>query len=165
MALAYRRDESGLVLAEEAVDEARLSRALKLIDDRLVLQKERFDCPGGWRYRVLRVWSDEHPATHLFWWADEYGTPLPLTSGILDKVHVHLLGFRGNEHYLDEDAHNTRHLEQLDRMRQEAHDATVEEHAARLAGRVSVSMSRAADGRRRLQRDDTPDAPTSRRRP
>lgn len=163
MGLAYRQNESGFVVAEEALDEARLSRALKEIDDRLVLQKERFDGPGGWRYRVLRVWSDEHPAAHLFWWADEYGNPLELTSGILDRTHVHLLGFRGNDYYVDVDTHNEQHLERIEQRRHDLHEAVVEEHAGRLAGRLSVSISTAADGKRRRQRDETPDAPISRR--
>jgi hypothetical protein len=159
--LAYRRDESGLVLAEEAMDEARLSRALKEIDDRLVLQKERSSAPGGWTYRVLRIWSAEHPPAPVVIWEDDYGNPLPLTSGILDAVHKHLIGFRGNRFYVDEAEHNRRHVEQMEQRLADELEAIREEHLPRLSDRLSVSMS----GRlRRRRKDDSPDGPTARTR-
>lgn len=163
MALAYRRDDkSGLVLAEEHRDEARLSHALKQIDDRLVLQREKADVEGGWKYRVLRVWSEEHPPTPVLTWTDEYGRPLPLTDGLLDKVKIHMLGFRGNDYYVDADEHNRRHQERIDRQLAADLEAVADEHRGRLSGRLSVSMS----GRRRRKRTDrSPDMPLAHERP
>lgn len=161
--LAYRRDESGLVVAERDLsgDEARLSRALKQIDDRLVLQKERHDGPPGWKWRVLRVWSDSHPPTPIVTWTDEFGHPLPLTEGLLDKVRVHMLGFAANRYYVDADEHNRRHVERVEKRLADEHAAIVEEHLPRLSGRTSVSMS----GRlRRRRHDPTPDAPLAHER-
>lgn len=161
MALAYRRDESGLVLAEEAMDEVRLSRALKEIDDRYVLQKERSNAPGGWTYRVLRIWSAEHPPVPVLIWEDEHGNPLPLTSGILDLVQKHHLGLRGNAAYVSEDEHNRRHVERMERRLADEIEAIREEHMGRLTGRHFVAMS----GRmRRRRRDNTPDAPKANER-
>ncbi len=156
MALAFRHDQSGLVLAEETADEVRLGRALKEIDQRLVLQKERAAVEGGWHYRVLRLVSDDQPPTLIVGWTDDYGNPLPLTWGLIDRVHKHLLGFRGNDYYVDPDEHNRRRQERLERDLAADLEAIADEHRPRLSGRLSVSMS----GRlHRKQRDPTPDAP------
>lgn len=161
MALAYRNDESGLVVAEHTVDEARLGRALKEIDDRLVLQKERANVEGGWKYRVLRVWSEDHPPTPIITWTDEYGHALPLTWGLIDKVKIHMLGFRGNDFYVDPDDHNRRHQEKLDRQIAADHAAIAAEHRPRLSGRTSVSMSGKIH---RRQTDNSPSAPRAHER-
>lgn len=156
MAFAFRSDDSGLILAEQHEDESRVSRALKEIDPRLVLQKEMANAEGGWKYKVLRVWSEDQPPTPVLTWTDAYGYPLPLTWGLIDKVKVHYLGFRGNEYYVSEDEHNKRYQERMDKQLKNDMAAIAEEHKPRLSGRHSVSMS----GRmKRRQKDDSPDAP------
>lgn len=156
MAFAFRSDDSGLVLAEEHRDEAAVSRALKEIDPRLVLQKERANAEGGWKYKVYRIWSEDQPPTPVLTWTDAYGYPLPLTWGLIDKVKVHYVGFRGNEYYVSEDEHNSRYRAALDKQLKDDLAAITEEHKPRLSGRTTVSMSGKL---KRRQRDDSPDAP------
>lgn len=161
MDLAYRQDESGLLVAQETRDEQTITRALKQIDPRLALQKEPANAVGGWKYKVLRVWSEDQPPTPILTWTDEYGNPLPLTDGLIDKVHIHMLGFRGNDYYVSADEHNARLS--AEREKQQAADmaAIRDEHKGRLSGRTLVSMS----GRRqRTHNSSSPEAPNAHER-
>lgn len=81
-----RETGTGLVLAEQAGDEAGLSHALKQIDRRLVLQKHPAAVAGGFVYKVFVVVSEDQPAECICTWADEHGNPLQLSSGLLDLV-------------------------------------------------------------------------------
>jgi hypothetical protein len=87
MALVTSRTRSGLVVAEEAGDEARLSRALKDIDRDLILVRDRDEKYRMWVWKVL-VWAgDDRPAMHVLDWREGgTGRPFPLTSGIVDAV-------------------------------------------------------------------------------
>ena len=159
--LAYRQDGSGLLVAEETRDEQSITAALKQIDPRLALQKEPANAEGGWKYKVLRVWSEDHPPTPILTWTDEYGNPLPLTDGLIDKVHIHMLGFRGNDYYVSADEHNARVQAQREKQQKDDLAAIRDEHKGRLSGRLAVSMS----GRRqRTHNSSSPEAPNAHER-
>lgn len=161
MDLALRQDGSGLFVAEETRDEQAITAALKAIDPRLALQKERASAEGGWKYKVLRVWSEDHPPTPILTWTDAYGKPLPLTDGLIDKVHVHMLGFRGNDYYVSADEHNAKLQAQRDKQKADDLAAIREEHLPRLSGRLSVSMS---GKRKRTHHSASPEAPNAHER-
>lgn len=160
--LAYRQDDSGLVLAESICrDESQVVAALKEIDPRLALQKERANAEGGWKYRVLRVWSEDQPPTPILTWTDSYGNPLPLTFGLIDKVKIHMLGFRGNDYYVSADEHNAKVQAERDKQRADDLAAIRDEHLPRLSGRLSVSMS---GKRQRTHNSASPEAPNAHER-
>lgn len=159
--LAYRQDGSGLLVAEETRDEQTITRALKQIDPRLALQKEPANAVGGWKYKVLRVWSEDQPPTPILTWTDERGNPLPLTDGIIDKVHVHMLGFRGNDYYVSADEHNAKLQAERDKQRTDDMAAIRGEHKARLSGTLAVSMS---GERKRTHNSSSPEAPNAHER-
>lgn len=139
MALIERRHESGLVLAEDAMDEAALSRALKRLRPDFSLQKRPVDEENGGVtvYKVVHV-----PTGRVaFSWIDDYGRPLPLSSGLLDEFQRHLLGERGNSTLVTEDEHNRRLVEQTRRSLESDSAAIIADHQPRLAGRLSVSLA------------------------
>lgn len=153
MALTHRSTSSGLVLAEEAMDEAALSRALKQIRPDVTLQKRPVDeAKGGTLvYKVVHVES----GLVMFTWTDAHGRPLPLSSGLLDEFQRHQLGAR-NSGLVSDDEHNRRLVEQRERMLAEELAAVREEHMGRLTDRVSVSMA----GRHRPRKlGNSPDGP------
>lgn len=82
--------QSGLVVAEDSVDEARLQRALEQLDSRLVLTREADKRHSRWRWRVLVVVSDDRPAVHVCDWEDAKGAPLPLAMGLVERVQERL---------------------------------------------------------------------------
>lgn len=84
--MPLRQHGSGLVLAEDALDEARVSHAIKQVDDRYVLQKHPADVEGGWVYKVFCIVSEDQPAVCVLTWSDERGNPLPLSSGLVEEV-------------------------------------------------------------------------------
>lgn len=131
----YRTHESGLVVAEQAMDEARLQRALKEFDRRLVLQ---------WRppyYVVVCAMSDQY-APVVATWMDLSGKPLPLSSGLVEKVKAWHVGARNRPETVDE--YNARVGAELERDRQRDAEAIFDDHRPYLQrGRVQVSL---ADG-------------------
>lgn len=162
MDLAYRHSDSGLVLAEHICrDESQVVSALKEIDPRLALQKEAANAEGGWKYKVLRVWSEDHPPTPILTWTDDYGNPLPLTFGLIDKVKIHMLGFRGNDYYVSADEHNEKLQAARDKQKADDLAAIRDEHLPRLRGRTSVSMS---GKRKRTHNSNSPEAPNAHER-
>lgn len=139
MTLIQRRSDSGLVLAEQAMDEQSITRALKTLDGRLVLQKHPRNVEGGYVYKVLRVWSDSHEPAIVLTWMDEYGTPLPLSSGLIDEVQRHMLGARNAR--LDADEYNRRFEARVQADADYARSELIREHKPRVErGRVSVSL-------------------------
>lgn len=144
MTLIQRYTESGFVVAEEAFDEARLSRALKQIDDRLVLQVR------NGMYVVVCCVSENH-APVICGWHDRYGQPLPLSSGLLEKVHQLRVDARNKP--IDADEHNRRHAERLEADTQERLAAIRDEHRPYVE-RSRVQVTLANVGKRRYwQRD------------
>lgn len=140
MGFVTRQMGSGLVLAEQSADEAGLQRALRQIDDRLVLQKHPASVGGGWVYKVYRIVSDDQPAHCVCTWTDDHGRPLPLSSGLLDLVQslrVEARDRRGP----DADERNRRRQERVAKAHRDAGDSLVSEHRARVEkGRVSVGL-------------------------
>lgn len=133
MALVHRRHESGLVLAEQSADEAGLSRALKQIDDRLALQ---FRPPY---YVVVCQVSDEY-APVIATWMDLHGKPLPLSSGLIEKVQMWRLGARNRPETVDE--YNDRRQREIEADRERMYQALRDDHRPTIErGRVSVTLA------------------------
>lgn len=140
MGLVTRETGSGLVVAEQGGDEAAISRALKRIDDRYVLQKHPGDVPGGFVYKVFCIVSEDRPAECILSWADDYGNPLPLSSGLVDEVQRWRPENR-ERRGPDADERNRLLLERREREAREALAAISDEHRAGIEkGRVSVSL-------------------------
>jgi hypothetical protein len=138
--LIQRTHESGLVVAEQAMDEARLQRDLKDFDRRLVLQ---------WRppYYVVVCVVSEHYAPVVATWMDIYGNPLPLSSGLLEKVKAWHVGARNQPETVDE--FNERLRAEIERDRANEDEAIWADHAPYLRrGRVSVSLADTGKPRR-----------------
>jgi hypothetical protein len=127
MPLVNRVHESGLVLAEEAGDEARLSRAIKEIDSRYVLQRHPGEVDGGWVYKVFCIVSEDQPAVCILTWADGYGNPLPLSSGLVEELKKWRPENR-RRRGPDADERNQRLREETDRVRQEELAAISQDH-------------------------------------
>jgi hypothetical protein len=74
----------GITVASQASDEQSVRRDLKKIDDRYML-----DCvptSAGMCWIVLCRVGSEQPPLVVCNWLDEQGTPLPLSSGLVEKV-------------------------------------------------------------------------------
>jgi hypothetical protein len=133
VAILTRRHESGLVLAEQSQDEALLGRALRQIDDRLVLQ---FRPPY---YVVVCMVSDNY-APVVATWMDLHGKPLPLSSGLLEKVQAWRVGARNQPMGVDE--HNARRQAEIEKGRQDAYEQLREDHRPTIErGRFQVTMA------------------------
>lgn len=124
------------------MDEAAVGRALKQIDPRFVLQKHpRGGVEGGWVYKVVFFASDTY-APVVFTWMDEYGTPLPLSSGLVETFKRLALDSRNREP--DADEFNRRLAEQRAKERRDISEAIIADHTPRIArGRVGVSLATA----------------------
>lgn len=140
MGLVTRATESGLVLAEDAADEVGLQRALEQIDRSLVLQKEKADVGGGWIYKVIQMVTDDY-APVVFTWCDQYGNPLPLSSGLVEEfkgLRKEAASRRGP----DADERNRRLVERNRAQIESDRDAVIQDHRPRVEkGRVGVGMS------------------------
>ena len=153
-----RQHSSGLILAEQASDERAIGRALQQIRPDVALQvRPRDEEKGGVLvYKVVHVES----GMVMFTWMDDYGNPLPLSSGLIDEFQRRQLGAR-NTGLISDDEHNRRHREQIDRDRAERVEAIRDEHRNRLEDVLSVSMS----GRHRPYRQgNSPDGPSAKTR-
>lgn len=106
MSLVYRETGKGIWLAEQGADEAAMQRALERLDDRLILAWEVDPIYSSRVYKVVRRVSDDRPAVHICDWRDDYGKPLPLSSGLTDLVQSLRPGARGAGLGMDE--HNAR---------------------------------------------------------
>ena len=144
MSFVTSRTQSGLVLAEEAGDEARLSRALKDLDRDLILVRDRDEKYGLWVWKVL-VWAgDDRPAVPVLDWREGgTGRPLPLTSGIVDAVDAQRRDRPGGYDAMAEsDAANERLREERRRELDDGISAIEDDFRAQLErGRKQVSMA------------------------
>lgn len=132
---------SGLVVAEEAADEARLSRAVKQIDPAFVLQKHPADVAGGWVYKVFQVVSEDREAVCVLTWTDMFGNPLPLSSGLVDELQKYLPEARSRRGP-DADARNRQLAERRQRDMEHTVGEIIADHQARVArGQITVSLS------------------------
>jgi hypothetical protein len=124
------------------MDEASVQRQLKRLDGRLVLQKHARDgVEGGWVYKVVCIVSDTL-APIIYTWMDDYGNPLPLSSGLVDAVQSLLLGSRNKPE--DEDAWNARVMAERNRDIEREKQAMMDDHRPYVdRGRKSVSFAKA----------------------
>jgi hypothetical protein len=113
MTLIHRESKHGLIVAEESADEAAMTRALRRTDDRLRLIKEVDQRHGCFVWEVYCVVSDDQPAIQVCSWRDDYGTPLPLSNGLLDMVQSLRPENRGQR--VDADEHNRKLAEERQR--------------------------------------------------
>lgn len=154
MALVHRQTGSGLVLAEDALDEARVSHALKEIDRRYVLQKN----PDGDRpdlYVVSCIVSEDHNPVRLLSWADDDGTPRPLSSGLVEEVKKWRPEARVRRGP-DADEHNRRLKERDEQHRRDQFAAISDDHRAKVErDQVTVSLG-ATTSKRYWQRNRKP---------
>lgn len=128
-------------MAEHSRDEASLQRALREIDDRYVLQKHPGNVEGGFVYKVFCVVSEDQEAVCILTWADDYGNPLPLSSGLIDEVQKWRPENRSRRG-LTADERNTQLEARREQERRDALAAITEEHRAKVErGQVTVGMS------------------------
>ena len=133
MSLTTRRHESGLVLAEEVQGEPELRRALREFDDRLVLQLRP-------PYYVVVCVVNDHYAPVIATWMDLQGRPLPLSSGLLEKVQQARFGARNQPLSVDE--HNARRQAEIEKDRERMYEALRDDHAPTIErGRTQVTMA------------------------
>jgi hypothetical protein len=136
---ALRTTGSGLVVADEAMDEARVDAALKRLDRSFSLQKRRDDGELVEVYKVVKYVSDTL-APVVFTWVDEHGRPLPLSHALVDEFRRHMIGERTD--YVSEDEHNRRLVEERRRDARREADAVLDDHRPYVErGRVSVSLA------------------------
>lgn len=141
MRLVTRETGTGLVVAEHSADEARLSHALREIDDRYVLQKHPGDVAGGYVYKVFCVVSEDQEAVCILTWADDSGRPLPLSSGLVEEVKRWRPEARSRRGP-DADERNRQLQERREQERREALEAITDEHRAKVErGQVTVGLS------------------------
>ena len=79
------RERGGLQVAEMSQDEKTIAAELKAMDRRLVLNRNP-DESGRFCWDVHCIWSSDHPAVLICTWRDDNGNPLPLSSGLVEKV-------------------------------------------------------------------------------
>lgn len=101
------------------MDETTIGRALKQFDRRLSLQ---FRPP----YYVVVCLISEYEAPVIATWMDLHGKPLPLSSGLLEKVQAWHVGSRNRPQTVDE--HNAQRLVELEADRARTAEAVREDH-------------------------------------
>lgn len=79
--------DSGIVYPAEGMDGARIRAALKEHDRNLDLTQYADPHWNCWVYKVVYAVSPERQEV-LFAWRDPNGRPLPLSSGLIDKVKL-----------------------------------------------------------------------------
>jgi hypothetical protein len=131
---------SGLVVARDAMDEASVTRALKALDGRLVLQKHpRDDAPGGWVYKVICVVSDTY-APVVFTWMDEHGNSLPLSHALVEAMQERMVGSRNKLPTSEE--FNAQQKKRLERAADDIREEIIADHKPFLTrNRVGVLFS------------------------
>lgn len=123
MGLVESRTDSGLILVEQSTDGAAIGRALKQHDPSLELQQ--WPHPSGtWLYKVVARAGDGSVRTvYVHQLAD--GTPLPLSSRLLDEVKR--LDRNSRAPVASEDALNAAHRAGLDRQEQRDREALIDD--------------------------------------
>lgn len=155
MGLVYSRTPSGLVRAEHGADEAAVARALRRHDDDLRLVRG-FDLERQvWTWKVYRYAGSEREAEFLLVWADEDGTPRPLSMNLVDEVQRHDRNLRGD--LVDAAVHNARLRAERHKDYQREAEEIVREFGPKLDGtrlpviHRSQSLRRARDKARARQ--------------
>lgn len=123
MQLVESRTDSGLVVVEQSTDGAAVGRALRQHDSSLELQQ--WPHPSGqWLYKVVARTGDGPPHTVYVHQAHD-GTPLPLSSRIVDEVR--LLDRNSRRPHADEDELDRQHRAQLARDEERDRDALIDD--------------------------------------
>lgn len=136
MPLVERVTRDGLLVAEHGMDARSIQAALKQIDDRFQLWP-----PDGmseyWRvYCRINDWTE---APCVATWMDDFGNPLPLSSGLIDKVNR--LRMDSPNQGVSVDEHNAKHVQRVRDDREQRDHAIAQEHAPKLErARTSVSF-------------------------
>lgn len=87
MSASYVLSNHGeLVVAAHAADERAITRALKQLDDRLVLAINLDEETGQHVWQVLVRYGGDRPAQVVMSWRNEYGKPLPLSHALVEEV-------------------------------------------------------------------------------
>lgn len=124
---------NGLYVSEDAVDFNAVDKALYEVDDHLFLTWEVTD--GAKAYRVLYDRGDHEPA-EICRWVNERGDPLPLSSGLVERVK----SLRPRDGVVDLDA-SRKANEELERRQVADFEAEVDE--------IVKDMGPRAEGRKR----------------
>lgn len=142
----------GLYVVEFAQDFDAIDRELRLEDDRLFLSYEIDLRHNAKVYRVLCEVAGDKPPVCIVEWRDDLGRPLPLSSGILERVRSQRA--RGGVAALEAQAANERMVEQAAREADEQIEETVKEMLPRMRGRKRTTIPRSeglAAARRRTR--------------
>lgn len=132
-----QRERGGLTVLERSMDAQAIQRALKALDDALILLPP--DDYRGPYWKVYQHVSDWQDAVCVYTHMDEAGNPLPLSSGLVNEVDR--LRKDGRNKGLDADQHNAQRELQIEAEKAERGQAVVEEHRAKVErGRSSVSF-------------------------
>ena len=133
MPLHHRGTESGLVVAEEVIGEPAFKHALEQFDARLSLQ---FRPP----YYVVVCQVNDHYAPVIATWMDLNGNPLPLSSGLVEKVKAWHVGARNRPETVDE--FNARRQAELERDIARELEAIRDDHRPYVdRGRVQITLA------------------------
>jgi hypothetical protein len=131
---------SGLYVVEFGQDFAAIDRELRREDDRLFLTWEIDPRYNQKVYRVLCEVAGDKPSVCIAEWRDELGRPLPLSSGILERVRSQRA--RGGVAAQEAFASNEAMIEAAIRESDEAMDEIAEDVGPRIAGKRSAVLHR-----------------------
>jgi hypothetical protein len=135
MPLVYTRQDSGLVVAEHASDEASVARALRDHDSDLRLVRQLSESLGALVWKVYRYAGSERPAEFVCAWTDRSGTPLPLSHRLVDMVKG--LDRNSRAPVADADTLNARRKERAEKEVQRHNQDLIDDHLPRV-GRSPV---------------------------
>lgn len=91
-------------------------------------------------YYVVVCQVNDHYAPVIATWMDIHGKPLPLSSGLLEKVQMWRVGARNQPMSVDE--HNARRQAEIDKDRASLYEQLREDHRPTIErGRVAVTMA------------------------
>lgn len=145
MGFSYSTTDSGLVVAEQAMDEAAVRRALKEWDPDLRLVPQASEKLGTTLWKVMRTTGSDRPAEFVCAWQSDRGEPYPLSMRILDLVKQLDKNTRSSYQSVEErDARRRAELERETQQRNEdlADDWTPKHGRPVLPRSQSLRMSR-----------------------
>lgn len=141
MSLLVSETGSGLLVAEQSVDERAVSRLLRQHDDSLRLVPQRDEARMCTLWCVYRYMGGDRPALFICAWQTPDGEPLPLSARLLDKVQQ--LDGRTTGAPPNPDELNRQHRERLAKERRDRHDDIADYFRPHLdRNRVGISVSK-----------------------
>jgi len=138
---------AGLYVVEQAADFATIDRELRRFDDRLSLTFEIDSRTQHRVYQVLCQYAGDHVAV-LCEWRDEWGFPLPLSSGLIEQVRVQ----RAQEAVTDYAAINAAAAARAAQESDEEMDEITRDMGPRISAKRSAVLQRGAGLRRARDR-------------